>query len=532
MKENSLPKTNLTSSKDENLKLLKIEQELINAGIISQKRLITKSNEKNKLIKIRKKILKDKISNNIIQKENTQKINLTSNRSFNKINNISVNIINNLPKKSTQKNSLKKHKTSKSVNLKNIMNNNYKNSISEAISNYDADDRNSFLYPKTINKNGNGDNFIDEKSKHFNYAKWNKIIVNTIFDKDDNSNNFKDKYNYRNINKFNRNQCKSSERILTDINEIPKIYRHKTIDNIKNNDNNNLKRKSCNLLLDKNNSDNQIKKKKNLSNKKITTKKQIKLEKNDLKNSNNTKPFRKKINNNFITSISGENSKITKQFNKNNTQENDLKLNKIITKQNYEKNKNNNNNNNNNMCLTTNYIFDNKTEDSTESNLNLQSTFNTFYSFYNSDIKNNNIDNSKIKTSPVFRKKITGCADIRNLKKSNLDNYYSTFFKEKNYKINNPKILNLIEVEKENENSANDKYYNTCKEDNNLFKLEYNDLEKICLSQERIITDLLNNVQILNYQISDKDQHINELNNQLHTIKTDLINTLNKSNTQ
>ena len=68
------------------------------------------------------------------------------------------------------------------------------------------------------------------------------------------------------------------------------------------------------------------------------------MEKNDLKNTNNTKPFRKKINNNFITSISGENSKITKQFNKNNTQENDLKLNKIITKQNYEKNKNNNNN--------------------------------------------------------------------------------------------------------------------------------------------------------------------------------------------
>ena len=85
-----------------------------------------------------------------------------------------------------------------------------------------------------------------------------------------------------------------------------------------------------------------------------------------------------------------------------------------------------------------------------------------------------------------------------------MDNYYTTFFKEKNYKINNPKILNLIEVEKENENLPNDKYYNKYKEDN-LFKLEYNDLEKICLSQERIITDLLNNVQILNYQISDKD---------------------------
>ena len=45
------------------------------------------------------------------------------------------------------------------------------------------------------------------------------------------------------------------------------------------------------------------------------------------------------------------------------------------------------------------------------------------------------------------------------------------------------------------------------------------------------VYNILNNEKP-NYEISDKDQHINELNNQLFSIKTDLINTLHKNTSQ
>ena len=114
-------------------------------------------------------------------------------------------------------------------------------------------------------------------------------------------------------------------------------------------------------------------------------------------------------------------------------------------------------------------------------------------------------------------------------KNNNIDNYYFKVFKGNNYNINNSNNKNLKEIEKENKNEINDKCYNNFRE-NNWYKLEYDNLEKICLNQEKIITDLLNNVQKLNYQISDKDQHINKLSNQLYSIKSDLLNTFHKNN--
>ena len=56
------------------------------------------------------------------------------------------------------------------------------------------------------------------------------------------------------------------------------------------------------------------------------------------------------------------------------------------------------------------------------------------------------------------------------------------------------------------------------------------ELAKICANQEKIISDLVKNVQCLNNQICDKDLCINELNNQLYSIKYDLLNTLQKTN--
>ena len=64
----------------------------------------------------------------------------------------------------------------------------------------------------------------------------------------------------------------------------------------------------------------------------------------------------------------------------------------------------------------------------------------------------------------------------------------------------------------------------------NKFNGDYVELAKICANQEKIISDLVKNVQCLNNQICDKDLCINELNNQLYSIKYDLLNTLQKTN--
>ena len=58
----------------------------------------------------------------------------------------------------------------------------------------------------------------------------------------------------------------------------------------------------------------------------------------------------------------------------------------------------------------------------------------------------------------------------------------------------------------------------------------YLELAKICANQEKIISDLVKNVQKLNSQICNKDLCINELNSQLYSIKYDLLNTLQKTN--
>ena len=63
----------------------------------------------------------------------------------------------------------------------------------------------------------------------------------------------------------------------------------------------------------------------------------------------------------------------------------------------------------------------------------------------------------------------------------------------------------------------------------NKYNGDYMELAKLCASQEKIISDLVKNVQSLSNQICDKDLCINELNNQLYSIKYDLLNTLEKT---
>ena len=92
------------------------------------------------------------------------------------------------------------------------------------------------------------------------------------------------------------------------------------------------------------------------------------------------------------------------------------------------------------------------------------------------------------------------------------------------YSINN-NVLKEIQL-----NDKEDIYTNTDSCRNNKYNGNYMELAKICANQEKIISDLVKNVQQLNNQICDKDLCINELNNQLYSIKYDLLNTLQKNN--
>ena len=157
-------------------------------------------------------------------------------------------------------------------------------------------------------------------------------------------------------------------------------------------------------------------------------------------------------------------------------------------------------------------IFDNKFElDNTELSfkiLNGNGGNNIFYENSNTSASKNNIKNISLprpsKTN-VFTKKIIGGLKINNTDK----------------KIKENKIDEKEVVFKNNKNNDNN---------NNKFKGEYMELAKICENQEKIISDLVKNVQQLNNEISDKNLCINQLNSQLFSIKNDLLNTLQKTN--
>ena len=196
------------------------------------------------------------------------------------------------------------------------------------------------------------------------------------------------------------------------------------------------------------------------------------------------------------------------------------------------------------------YTFDNKLEiDNTESTFKIFNNCNN----YNLDINNINFSNYNINTTSdlnknhksdlpyslkhsIFSKKITGGVIIKANNKNNIKNNdeninminksYKSYSYNNNLKENkidekevifsNHKIINKKEniIENNSDSKSNG---------------EYMELAKICANQEKIISNLVENVQKLNNQICDKDLYINELNNQLYSIKCDLLNTLQKT---
>ena len=170
-----------------------------------------------------------------------------------------------------------------------------------------------------------------------------------------------------------------------------------------------------------------------------------------------------------------------------------------------------------------NYTFDNKYEIDSEHSFKLLNNYSNNI-FDNVSIKakiskNNMNDHSYSLKHNVFTKKIVGGINIKN-------NHLNNGTKNSIERSINKKINNIKGKEKISNNNADEEY------ENNKFNGDYVELAKICANQEKIISDLVKNVQKLNNQICDKDLCINELNNQLYSIKYDLLNTLQKTNSK
>ena len=667
MKKNDISKNYITLKEENNHKLLETEKRLINEGIIFKSRLqghnkennkkVIKRNDKRKnlSIKITEKYIKTTNNNNSInsmrkKKSSFTKINTISINDFsksnikkNKKNRIQILNSNNSPYSilnDKKKNNSQKNKKTNTVNVSPYILKTSNNIEKEQFSPLGKNQYKYYINTcKEINNNNNNKN-NDEYSQHqFNYQKWNKIIVNNIFDKDvcgkskenctieninrndikmNNENNkIENKFNKTGVNSDNFRNGKKSKKFKDIPNNHDKI-KNKYKDNIIERNNNISKycKQMTNLALIKEINSNSTwhtmngfkyeqllranKSPKLKSNANLINKFDH-VNSNNAKNSNpkNNKSSIKKSNsierlliyyipqsqelglheldiknqkyspkmtlkhNNSNGNISCKSQKYNKDNQSMKTCENDLsqhkynsisKLNtKIIEIDNLVDNikleKPNDKNNENDInkdipfkedredYLETKYelydnfneeiynsntdlftekekgnIFDNKLElDNTELSfkiLNSNGGNNILYEINNTSATTNNIKNiphpRPIKTN-IFTKKIIGGIKINNTDK----------------KIRENKIDEKEVIFKNNNNYDNN---------NSKFRGEYMELAKICENQEKIISDLVKNVQQLNSEISDKNLCINQLNNQLYSIKNDLLNTLQKTN--
>ena len=186
-------------------------------------------------------------------------------------------------------------------------------------------------------------------------------------------------------------------------------------------------------------------------------------------------------------------------------------------------------------CLN-NYTFDNKYEIDSEVSFKFLRNNNNIFDSNNTNITYNSISNNIPQNyteeiplnyslrQKIFTKKIIGAINLRhnNVNKNNNKNVEDKNNISKNTINNTSRNNNIIENK---ENIGNNVMFI-----NNKFNGDYMELAKICVNQEKIISDLVKNVQHLNNKICDKDLCINELNNQLYSIKYDLLNTLQKTN--
>ena len=669
--------------KKQKKKLLETQQRLLNKGIIFKKRILKNKKENNNSVKrnsqhknlaikltdknIPKNEAKTNINSNFInsmgtkresfghnhlsmkefKKNKTKKINCIKNNINNKLfakspNDCNKTIFKYNSYKKNEKNTKKKGLNIIDLNSENIIC--YEN-CSPRIPNIKRERGHISPIERTkyyINTNRKRDH--DYEKLKFNYKKWNKIIINDIFDKD-NINEINEKENnglIYNQNYININDNGIQEIFIPNINKVKRkktktndIPHNKTkisnsiINNFTNRNNvlSHYKQMS-NLILSKENKINlsgeanqlnfeeimespEIKKNNKINNKTFKTfrypnKKSESFEgilinykpqtkesfttslkhknnsskllmnsinickkKNNINNSNsqNNKVYRNGIHsfksnsnsdlNNKIINIknnklrdfikhydtynnNNNNDKDNKEIILNNNKdeisfrENDIeKKNHFFTNIKEEIYHNNTDILNDKDKGLNNYTFDNKYEIDSEPSFRFLNNYNNniFDSSYITNKTNNNINNYfnditfSSKQNNIFSKKILGAMKIKSNNNNDLSLKDMKYNKNNiSYSINNNLLKDIQLDDKEDIDTNTD----SCR--NNKYNGNYMELAKICANQEKIISDLVKNVQQLNNQICDKDLCINELNNQLYSIKYDLLNTLQKNN--
>ena len=552
-------------------KLQEIEENPIKEGIIFKKRILSinkRDNNKNYIIKnnnfslknmkknFSMKFSKQNIKNNesfnesLIPLNSLRKKALLYNKNINspitdrstyysneKFNSFNINNINNITSKTNSK--FKYHKKLNIQSPKIILNlpendiYNYNGHISPRI-------------PKIIFQSSDIPRYTGQNQKipkKISYKKYNKIIINSLFETN------KNKENNMNINNIINNK-KNNKKI---VNEIPKNkmslkkrnsfcnyskqITHFALQKNKNSNNNNKYLSQYtqqqnyndeNILYElysprnnynyNNNTNSDIKYnyKTSNKNKELFTDGNIGIN-NNINNNNNEQYKTKRI------------SKISLKHSINN-KINKFNLENLEILQNSKSSLNNNFKQNKNKKLVTEEIKiknsklldymkkskSNKKESNLNSsinnlNFNIEATYDK-YSKRKRNLSFNIFNSFNPDSNPLLFSNDDSYINNNNINMTYLSN--GTFFSNNNNSINEKRVIFNRKIDYKK----------------NKFNGDYVELAKICANQEKIISDLVKNVQSLNNQICDKDLCINELNNQLYSIKYDLLNTLQKTN--
>ena len=529
--------------------LEKIEEKPIKEGIVFKKRILSISKRDSNIIK-KNSSIKNMKKNFLIKLPNQNiKNNETFNESifpieklkqkqlyYNKLSNISTTDRNNESKEKLNSDMNSKFKYHKKLNIESPKiildlgikdNEKYKGHISPRI-------------PKIIF--GNGDwtlyhgkivphsHMSDNVNKKYN-NKYNKIIINNIFGINKEKEN---DINYTNINynvKQNNKKKKSNNNVKT--NEIPKSNNIKKRNNL-----NNYSKQVTHFALHKFNNNNSgilrrtsPKNNKEIINKTIqkyfiSSNKDREINKTNVTNNSRKKSrttFDKLNIKNILKYKNGNLSKISLKHNINNNKTKKLNLENLILLQN--NNKSNNIKENKNQKLVT--------EEIKIKNSKLIDYINKSKLNKRDDNLNSSYNNLNFNMNNTFDKQ---GKKRRNLSFNIFNNYNNfnplLYNNDDSCTNNNISLLSNGSILCNN-NAIKEKrvlFNRKIGYKKNKFSGDYFELAKICVNQEKIISDLVKNVQNLNNQICDKDLCINELNNQLYSIKYDLLNTLQKTN--
>ena len=496
-------------------KLQEIEENPIKEGIIFKKRILSinkRDNNKSYIIKNNNFSLKN-MKKNFSMKFSKQ--NIKNNESFNE----SLIPLNSLRKKAllynkninspiTDRSTYYSNEKFNSFNINNITNNTnskfkYHKKLNiqspKIILNLPENDiynYNGHISPRIINNKKNNKKIVNEipknkmsLKKRNSFCNYSKQITHFALQKNKNSNN-----NNKYLSQYTQQQNYNDENILYELysprNNYNYNYNNNTNSNIKNYYKTSNKNKELfnegNICINNNINNNEQYKTKRIS--KISLKHSInnKINKFNLENLDILQNSKSSLNNNFKQS---KNKKLV-------TEEIKIKNSKLLD---YMK-KSKSNKKEPNLNSSINNL-----------NFNIEATYDK-YSKRKRNLSFNIFNSFNPDSNPLLFSNDDSYINNNNINMTFLSN--GTFFSNNNNSINEKRVIFNRKIDYKK----------------NKFNGDYVELAKICANQEKIISDLVKNVQSLNNQICDKDLCINELNNQLYSIKYDLLNTLQKTN--